>query len=266
MYSRVLKNIYVNVGDPIKIETVLEKKPEENNTSPLNEISKADRENALKDMELAAKRKAELIIQDAEKKAQEILKKAQEDYNNIVKSAVDKAEAKADSIKKQAYEQGYSEGHNIGKAEYDKLIAEALDIKKRAYEEYERTFRNMEGEIVELVLEIAKKVIGAEIKADKHNVVNLAKQAIDKCTNKENIVLYVSDDDYDYIKAHREELLKELEIIDEVSIKKDMSLKAGGCIVQTQYGLIDTSVETQIRKIEDAFRNLYTNRSSSGEK
>jgi flagellar assembly protein FliH len=47
-----------------------------------------------------------------------------------------------------------------------------------------------------------------------------------------------------------------VEGIGELNIKKDTSLKTGGCIVETAYGTVDASLQTKFKKIESAFRNV----------
>jgi flagellar assembly protein FliH len=55
---------------------------------------------------------------------------------------------------------------------------------------------------------------------------------------------------------NRERLTEGVKNIRDLVIKKDNSLQRGGCIVETGFGSVDSGIETQLKAVEDAFREI----------
>lgn len=254
MYNRVFKNYQINVGSPFQIKTTAE-----NNTLKLVKPLKAEEEEEIyqssvdidetiseedpDDLIAKAREEAERIIEEARLEAEEIVREAQEDLEKIKVSVEEKAKAK-----------GYEDGISEGRKKYEKLIKEAESIKEKAEADYIKAMDGIEADAVDIIIDIAKKVICSEIKADRGYILNLYKEAIRKCTNKGNIVLRVSVEDYDIVESRKSEILSVVEGLDDLDIRKDLSLKEGSCLVETQFGSIDAGIQTKIEKIEKAFR------------
>ena len=84
----------------------------------------------------------------------------------------------------------------------------------------------------------------------------LVKQAFEKCANRENIVLKAAPEDHEFLVNNKDRLLSMVEGVGELEIKKDTSLKPGGCIVETLYGSMDAGIQIKMKKIEEAFRQV----------
>lgn len=253
MYNRVFKNYQVNVGNPFQIKTAdvlnavrlvrpldekVENDPADGFVEGSDEVPHEDPEDLLAE----AREEAEKIVNEARAEAEKILREAQEEIERI------KIEAEEAARKK-----GYEDGINEGRQQYENLINEAEQIRDKAREDYDKAMAGIEEDAVELILAIAKKVICAEIKTDRGYIIGLLREAIEKCAHKEKIVLRVSDEDFDHVEAGREELMSMIEGLDELDIKKDLSLEEGSCVVETQYGSIDAGIHTKVAKIEEAF-------------
>jgi flagellar assembly protein FliH len=219
---------------------------------------------AEQDPEQAARVRAEAILQEARTRRGEMLTEADRMSAETVENARREAAAhlesargqalqEAEDIAAQARREGHEEGRAQGQAEYDQLIAEAEDIRAQAEAEYRQLLEGAEADVVSLVMEVAKKVVGEEMTLNRQNLLVLVKDALQRCSNKEQVVLKVSAGDYDYIRANRDVLLSLAEGVGRLEIKKDLSLGAGACFVETPFGNIDAGIVTKLSKVEDAF-------------
>lgn len=84
----------------------------------------------------------------------------------------------------------------------------------------------------------------------------MVRQALEKCSNREDLTIKVSSQDYDFLVENKEKLLSMIDGVGNLDIKRDPALKTGDCLVETSYGNIDAGVQTKIRKIEEAFLKI----------
>ena len=79
-------------------------------------------------------------------------------------------------------------------------MEEAVEIRRRALETKERMVREAEEEVVRVVIEITRKVLGEQVKTDREAVLGLVRKAMEKCTyTKGNR----SFDDYDVVVSRK---------------------------------------------------------------
>jgi len=203
---------------------------------------------------------AEKMIENARKQSKLIVNEAQLEAKRIIADAERKADELATQIaeqfKQKGYEEGFNIGHNEGMKQCEALIKEAEEIKARAIEEYENTMKSIEGDMVSLVISVAKKVLATELSINRESILNLIKETINKCSGSNGAVLKVSSEDYDFVVENRDKLLSMLDECDELEIKKDSSLSRGSCIVETDQGSVDSGVDTRLKKIEETFKKL----------
>jgi flagellar assembly protein FliH len=94
-----------------------------------------------------------------------------------------------------------------------------------------------------------------ELSNNRDTIVSLIRNSLLGSMLSGEITVRVSPDDYEYVQKNRERLLDGIGNA-ELTIKKDSTLNKGGCIVETEYGTVDSSVETQLKAVEDIFKEL----------
>ena len=258
MSSKIYKNSQINVGLPLQIKPPnfypnikqVTLKTEE-------EIKKEDQKDydALGvEIIINAKKEAELILKEAELQAEEFLEKQR---------------AEVELLSNQAYQQAREEGFNAGliqaQSEYTQLLEEAENIKQQAAQDYSSILDSLEEDAVDTILCIAKKVISQELQTNKENILLLVKDAFFKCSKDRKAVLRLSPCDYDFASDNLERLDQLIERSEPFELKKDISLKEGGCIIETPFGSIDASAATKFDKIEQDFKSILMENIRSAE-
>jgi len=176
-----------------------------------------------------------------------------------------KAEAlkQAELIKQQAkkegfelgYKEGYEKGLNDSKGIFDKTIEEytqkmqeAIGKLIRTANEISKKYEELENAAVEMVLDIAKKVILKELSEDRDVIKNMVKEAIG-----------LSDSSKLKIKLNPEDAkaLGDIGINSkEIEVVEDGSLKKGSLIIEEDNGnVIDASVDTKLKQIKESIVN-----------
>jgi flagellar assembly protein FliH len=63
--------------------------------------------------------------------------------------------------------------------------------------------------------------------------------------------LLLNPTDYQTLQPQVEMLVRELAGLGQVEVSSDPAISPGGCRVETQFGVIDQQLETQLRRIEE---------------
>lgn len=246
--SRIFKSNYVNVGitKHIKANAPSNKKSVEAKTMEIHQAQSLE-EKANSIIE-DAKQMYLRIIDEANYEAQKILENAQYEKETIYKLSAEQGYNKG-------YDLGYSEG--LGKAEA--IIHQATELKQQLDERSIRIYKEAEIEIMSMVLDIARKVIGEELTQNPEFMLSLIKQALSKCAFKDKLVIRVSEQDYDYVNKNKNNIIMLTEGINNLDIYCDKALQKGSCIVETTSGEINSGINIQMNEIQKAFEYMMRN-------
>ncbi|NJD01281.1 MAG: flagellar biosynthesis protein [Ruminiclostridium sp.] len=249
MYNKIFKNNQVTYGAPFKVRipTALQNTRQQEEGRGIFITPDGDAKLA---------EKPEEIIQHANEEAAMIIKEAEYEARRIMDDAFTEGREKAGVMEEEAWQKGYAEGIAAAAKQCEATIEEAEEIKADALMKHDEVLAGIEAEIINLVIDVSKKVIGSEIALNKENMIFLIKQAIDNCSSKNGIILKVSPEDYNYLDTNRGKLAALIDCADEIELKQEMSLKQGACILETPFGNMDAGVQTKLGKIEEAFREL----------
>ncbi len=248
MSSKIFKNYQVNVGSPFEIKSPL-------NFDSIKKVSLNEIEDVAEE-EIHRDQDPQELTDKAREQAQMIVEEAKREADILISTAESEISALKKTVEEEAWQKGYEDGLNAAQSEYAALLQEAESIKIQAGQDYEKILESIENDTVEVILEIARKVICTEISINKEDILYLIKQAFEKCSNKEGIVLRVSQDDYSFVMDNIDALRSMIQGSPEFEVKKDASLNEGDCLVETLFGTIDAGVQTKIKKIEEAFRKI----------
>lgn len=156
----------------------------------------------------------------------------------------------------QAREIGRVEGEAKGKAQYEEIsrkererIAEAL---RQFATERLGYFEQVEGEVVQLALSIARKVLHREAQIDPGLLMGLVRYTLEKLRDGTRVKLRVHP-------ARVDEWQMVLGSSD-VEVSADAKLDQGACVVETELGTTAVSVDAQLKEIEQGLMDLLAHR------
>jgi len=255
--SKVFKNYQVNLGMPFLVKVpdipVSGKLSMPERTDCVDDRTEEGAENiSAEDMEKVG----ESIILAARQKAEEIIREAEEKSRKILTEAEKKAEAERVSVLEKARQEGFLQGEKEAKELYRSILDEAEKIKHEAAEEYGSILSKAEQDAVEIILEIARTVVGMELTENSESILNMIRQCFEKCSNRENVLLIVSPHDYEIVEKNMDKLKGMVEGIQELNFKTDHALGKGNFVIRTPYGSIEGGADKQLKKIEEAFREV----------
>lgn len=208
------------------------------------------------------------LVKKASQQAKEIISEAQKQAKEIeVRAQIEAAKAEK-GAKEDGYEKGYSEGYakgyeeglmagrNQGRKEYEDRIKESEQLKEKYIRDYENIYRASEENMLELAMDIARKIIGDAIDSRDNTCLEVAYGALKLVKGQRQVQLKVSSQDFPRIMDNKDQLISRLDGIEDIEVVEDAFLDSGSCIIDTGNGIIDGSVEAQLDIIEDALYEL----------
>ncbi len=181
---------------------------------------------------------AEGIIAQANAEAEQILVNAKKDADAMWEKAY--AEAKRD---------GYEAGIKDGRAEIERMRNDFLKEKKQQQSEYVEMLESMESDLVGIMLEVFERVTKV-LSADKKDImVHLIDNALNHIESSKEFVIRVSKDDYQFVTKHKEFLQEAVPQNGSLEIVKDATLERNQCLIETDGGIFDCSLDVQLENL-----------------
>ena len=144
---------------------------------------------------------------------------------------------------------GYADGLDAGKAE---ILMQKLNL----VDESVRYMASIEDKVAEIVLKALRKCV-AEI-GDRELVVQIVKKAMQAVVRSQRqIAVKVNPAMVAVVKARVKDLLAEFPSLAYIDVAEDPHLGATACVVETEAGLVEASVEGQIAAIEKSIRSNF---------
>ncbi|WNF39036.1 flagellar assembly protein FliH [Bacillaceae bacterium IKA-2] len=200
---------------------------------------------------------AEDKLQTAIEEADKIKRAASDEYDRFqakMDEEISDSQQVAEKLYKQAQENGYNEGFQQGlqqgQKEYETLIQDAMNVVTASKNDYIQHLEEAEPIIVELALKVAEKIIADKVAEKSDNWISLVKEVINEVREQSHVKLYIHPNWYDSTLSHKEELRLLLPNCENLYIYPDVHLKENGCTIETPYGKIDASVDSQLTEIK----------------
>ena len=256
LLSNIIKSTKINFSDNncfnIDVPEIYKKKPENIEPEITEYIEQTPNETTSEDLQK--------LLDESQKKADEIVADAQNQAQEIINNALQQAQQEIEQRKGQAEESGYQEGYNKAIAEVDKLKAKANEELKSAQKQKEEILSSAEPQIVELILKISENLFNKALKFNPQTIAALVKKGLSQASSKDNLIIHVSVDDYTAAKNGLKEFKEFVGEGAEIEIFRDTSLNCGDCIIETSFGNIDCSFETQFEQIKKEIIYILENR------
>ncbi len=170
--------------------------------------------------------------------AEEVLERAKEDAAQYRKQVDTECAALREKAKKEGFEEGLSQFN-------EHLIS------------FERTLRHLrielQKQILPLALKAAKKIVSKELEIHPDAIVEIVIAALAPVTQNHRFNIYVNKTDKETLETNKPKIKSILEQLQTLSIQERGDVSPGGCIIETESGIINSSIENQWRALEAAF-------------
>ncbi len=175
--------------------------------------------------------KAATIIADAEVQAAAVTRRAEENGRQAAMRAVE-----------QVLDQKVGQRMETLLPALQRVITELTDAKQA-------WLRHWEQSAVRLATKIAERVIRREIKQTPQISVDLVREALEMAGGTPHLKIALHPADFETLGGQVERLTQEIARTAQAEIVADETVTSGGCRLESQHGVIDQQIETQLKRI-----------------
>ncbi|MDF2787980.1 MAG: flagellar assembly protein [Neobacillus sp.] len=180
--------------------------------------------------------------------------RAQEELNEWRTREEESFRSQLEEEKRRGYDEGYQLGIKDGiqhsKEQYQIHLQKAADLLEQAYQEKAVIIQEADPFVMELTMEIAKKVIQQELKTHPETLLEIIKQTLSSVYETDSISIGVAPEDFSFVQKQREQLLAMNNGQIEIKVFPDYSIQQGGCIIRTSSGSVDARIDVQLSEIK----------------
>ena len=166
-----------------------------------------------------------------------------------------------DDIRETAFQKGFLEGKKVGFGSGAKKADSVIDSLRQALGQLENIrqeiFQEIEKEVTQLALSIARKIVCHEVKTTQETVTCVARKALSRVDNPSKIKIKLNPGDLQFIKDTQDQLSHFLDNVDKIRFEAEESIQSGGCLIETDRGDIDARIEKQFQAIEESFQTQF---------
>ena len=163
-----------------------------------------------------------------------------------------------------AYEKGVADGRAAVQAEAERAITEVKQFVTENLKsfEQERTlyYRRIEGDIVDLALAVARKVLHREAQVDRVVLAGVVRVALEKIAGSSHVALHVHPT---AVQAWQNYLAEQTVLSTVPAVVEDGSLRPDQLVLKTDHGSTELGIDAQLKEIEKGFSDLVQQKQRS---
>jgi len=169
------------------------------------------------------------------------------------RNLVSRAQEEAETIKQSAFEEGYRKGLEQSKADMEQFrtnLSNFMGAQKDVFE-------YIAPDILEIGVNIAQKIIKKEVESDPQVLINIIIDVLKTISKSEpKVNIRVKPQAVAFLKDTLPNIAYEFGIDAKINIIADPSVDDGGCVFQTNNGIVDASIDTQLEIIKKALEGI----------
>ena len=173
---------------------------------------------------------------------------------------------KLKEIQESAYKEAYTLGLEEGRKEAFQAAAAEIDRDLNQFRELtatiegfkEEMFKQNESHLLRLALHAAARLAHTEVSVNNESLVEILRRAIQDAQIEEEVVVQVAAGQLQFMETLKSETARDFEFMKKIKLVPSESIQNGGCVIETNYGVIDARIEERLGKFwETMSENLY---------
>jgi flagellar assembly protein FliH len=194
------------------------------------------------------------------------LEAARAEAEAIRLKAIQDAERIREQARREGYQRGYDDGYHDGAREaqqradaelqqtLETLRAHLQQVIQGVHAQHEAYLQHAEAQMLDLALEVARKVVREELKQQPAHVLAIVRDALRRVQGFGRLRIRVNPLDVDLLRQNRPSLLQVVDGVEGIEIVEDRRVDQGGCVIETEQGVYDARIRTQLGEIERVLR------------
>lgn len=186
------------------------------------------------------RRRIPRAVWDAVVEARRLMERSEADCRALR----ERCDAELDAARAAARAAGREEG-----------LASVTELLARAGRAHDAALAGAERDLVELAFAVARRVLAREFERDRGAVVEIAARALAAARRRVEVAVRVNPADVEVLRAAEPRLLEQLSRARGLRLVGDASIDPGGAVVETEAGVVDARLATQLEGLRRALED-----------
>lgn len=184
---------------------------------------------------------------------------------------------KAEAAIAAAYSLGVKEGRAAGEEEGAKKARAGFDAQVKNVQERifsflaeietskKKIYSDAHGILLKLCFELTKKVINAECGMNPDIVLSVIRKSLSYVADREKLIIRVAPKDLEIVSSKKDFWLPIGERVESIRIESDDRIEKGGCIIESNSGVVDARLGVQIEELAAFVEKVWESVTASPE-
>jgi type III secretion protein L len=172
---------------------------------------------------------------------------ASQEARNIVAAARQEAErivAKAEQERAASVESSLQIGYEEGLKRWNQILAGAWQARENLKTEWEQS-------LLHLAVRVAEKIVGEQLRLHPDTIVPIVREALKSVGQERQLTLLIHPDHREMVQANLDRLQALVGSSRQIHLVANPDISPGGCVVESELGVIDAKLETQLKCLEE---------------
>ncbi len=211
----------------------------------------------------------EQILAETRREAEETRRQAAQVLEQAKQSLADinaRAKTLEDEARKRGFEegkqQGIKEGIPIGteqgrKEEVKRVMEQTENLRENLQQilaqtevKRESLFADARKSLLRFAIRVAEKIVRARVEVDNEAVLRNIEAAVDLIAQERKLQICINPAEAEVVQEYVPHLKSSSPKFESIHVAPDVSIGRGCCIIRTETGQVDATVQTQLEEIE----------------
>lgn len=160
-------------------------------------------------------------------------------------------------VQEAAYKEAYSLGMEEGRREGFQKTTADIENHLQSFSDLIATITTLktemfncnESHLIKLLLHMASRLALVEVNANNEVLSEAIRAALEMAQIEENITVQVAPEQFEFLETLKKETGREYEFLKKVKIEPVVGISRGGCVIETNFGVIDSRFEERVSQL-----------------
>jgi type III secretion protein L len=168
---------------------------------------------------------------------------------NSIKEEADKYRLQVSHESEQIKENAFKEGYEAG---FQKWAEHLVKLEQ----EIEEVHQELQQLVIPVALKAAKKIVAREVELSPEVILDIVAGQLKSVATHKKITIYVNKENLDALEKNKPRIKDIFEALESLSIRARADIVPGGCVIETEIGIINAQLDHRWGVLEKAFENL----------
>lgn len=194
---------------------------------------------------------------------EELRQQAMEEIAGMKAEAEAQLSAERRKVLEEAKNQGYQDGLTRGMQEVEGQKRQLAETEQKLRKSYEEQIDQLEPRFIETLTGIYEHIFHVELSGYRDIIVHLIADTLRKTEGGRDYIVHVSKDDYPYVSMQKKQITSGvISSNTTIEIVEDVTLSRNQALIETDSGIFDCSLGTQLAELRQKLELLSYEKSA----